>query len=117
MKTSIKQFELFKEECRKWIKFFGLIEYRIEFFHGGIRQARAQTEDYDHMMACDITFAKELDDTTDNEKIKMAAFHEVCEIMLMRLRSLADEYYSFGIVNREVHSIVRRLENCIFKAR
>lgn len=114
-KTTKKQFELFQKEAKKWIDFFGLTEYRIEFFHEDIGIARGRTEDYDHMMACDIKFPTELHESTNDDKIKVAAFHEVCEVMLIRLRSLADDYYSFDIVNREVHSIIRRLENSILK--
>ena len=115
-KTTKKDFELFKRECEKWIEFFGLKEYRIEFFHEDIGQTRGQTDDYDHLMVCDIKFPKELHSETDNGKIKMAAFHEVCEVMLIRVRRMADEYYAFDRVNREIHTIIRKLENSIYKA-
>ena len=32
MKTNKKYFEIFKKECQYWIDFFGLTDYRIEFF-------------------------------------------------------------------------------------
>jgi len=116
MKTTKQHFELFKRECKKWIKLFGLIDYRIEYFNSEeANGSRGETRDYDDLMAVDIIFPKELNDETNIEKIKMAAFHEICEIMLMRLRKMADNYYNFYRVNQEVHIIIRRLENFIFK--
>ena len=114
-KTTKKDFELFKKECQKWIKFFGLSEYRIEYFN--LKEAngtRAQTEDYNDLMAADIIFPKELHDQTDIKKIRKAAFHEVCEILLMKLRIMANEQYNWDLVNKEIHTVIRKLENSIY---
>jgi len=113
MKTTQKDFELFVSECKKWIIFWGISEYRIEFYHEKIDGSRAQTKDYGHTMACDIIFSKELC-STEIDKIKKAAFHEVCEVMLMKIRDMADTDHSFSVVNQEIHSIIRRLENTVF---
>ena len=115
MKTNKKQFNLFVEECKKWIKFFSLAEYRIEFFISDeANGTRGQTEGYGHLMAADIIFPTELHKETDIRKIRKAAFHEVCEVMLLKLRKFGDDYYNFEIINKEVHTVIRRLENSIF---
>ena len=116
MKTNKKYFEIFKKECQYWIDFFGLTDYRIEFFMSEeINGARGQTEDYKDLMALDITFPTELHDETGIEKIKKTAFHEVCEGMLMRVREMANQHYNWELVNKEIHTTIRRLENSIYK--
>jgi hypothetical protein len=116
MKTTKQHFELFKKECEYWIDKFGLTEYRIEFFlNEKANGSRGLSEDYGHLMAIDIYFPTDLHKETDIEKIKTAAFHEVCEVLLMRARGMMSEYYNFEIANKEIHTIIRRLENLIKK--
>lgn len=115
MKTTNKQFEIFVDECKLWIERFGLKEYRIEFFCDEYANgARGMTEDYDNLMAMDIYFPKKLDKSTNNNKIKKAAFHEICEVLLMRLRVMGNKYFNFELVDKEVHTVIRKMENNIF---
>ena len=42
MKTTKKDFEVFKKECEKWVNFFGLIDYEWVYYHEKDVQARAR---------------------------------------------------------------------------
>jgi len=115
MKTTKKHFEIFKKECQKWIDFFGLSEYGIEFFHGEVDECRGSTTDYEHDMRIDLHLSAKLLNPS-REMIAKTAFHEVCEALLMRLRRLGDIYCSHEIVNKEVHAVIHKLENSVFKS-
>ena len=117
-KTTKKDFEIFKKECKKWIDYFGLNIYRVEFFISKEANGnRGMTKDYNQLMAVDIIFPEELHDETGIEKIKSVAFHEVCEVMFMRIRKMAGKYFDWNLVDREIHTIIRMLENSIYTKR
>lgn len=50
----------------------------------------------------------------NNFEIAKVAFHEVCELMLSDLGSLAERSVRKGIVDEETHKIIRKLENVVF---
>jgi hypothetical protein len=49
------------------------------------------------------------------DQIKLVAFHEVIELMLMELRIVANEGIGQREVDRSIHCIIQRLVNSIFK--
>ena len=113
-KTTIKDFELFKKECKKWIKFFGLKEWRVEYILGCDSSDRAQVRFNNEGRTAYIYLTDELD--LNNYQIRESAFHEVCELLL------ADPYHYLVInnvdkelINTMTHTIIRRLENSVFK--
>ena len=40
--TTVKEFELFKTECLKWIDYFGLKDWKIDFLHEDTKDAFAE---------------------------------------------------------------------------
>ena len=117
MKTTKKDFRLFKKECRKWIEFFGLKQYECRYFHdkcdgraefytditGGLFSVTLNTE----FNNCKIT----------KREIKMVASHEIVEgLLFANAISLCFERgYDSNEVDNAFHPIVRTLENTVFK--
>ena len=123
MKTTAKHFALFKAECRKWLDRFGLKGWRVEFFHddhADISNARAWYQVNSIVDRCaSIGLTSEWQpDSITNEKIKVSAFHEACELFLVRLRVLAGaRFIDESEIDEECHAIIRTLENVFFEAR
>ncbi|HDY86925.1 MAG TPA: hypothetical protein ENH82_02280 [bacterium] len=120
-KTTPKQYEIFQVEVKKWIEIFGLKDWQIHFQHKSTISSRAQVR-FDSI-GCIATFTlatswNELDKTFLNDTaIKKAGFHEVCELLLGRLRKMTGQRYGLleGDIDEEIHRIIRILENTIWE--
>jgi len=114
VKTTAKHFDIFKRECRYWIRRFGLLDWNIDYSHdlssGGYKATcTTQLDDRTAMISLSI-------DWLDNEptviNIKLVAFHEVCELLLARFDFIAKaRYLQLEDVDEERHSIIARLQN------
>ena len=113
-KTSKKDFDLFKKECRKWADILGLKDHEFAFFHG-CEDAGNRAEYFvnENAKIANVYFAESINDKTV-KNIKQIAFHEVYEISLFDLRKMAMELYAYDVVDRAVHRIVRTMENVLF---
>lgn len=115
MKTTKKDFELFKKEFWKWFNYFGLKNWVVTFNHSGIDAIAFCTPDIENRAAL-IELSKEVHDLDHTEeRIRRAAFHEVCELLLADMRQMAYATFSYEIVNKTNHEIVRTLENTVFR--
>ena len=116
MKTTKKDFDLFKKECRKWIDIIGLKDWHIWYEHTPTeRHCIAQYDLDDAGRSCVIYFTTGLDgEKLDRHDICSAAFHEIIEIYMRDLRRMAMTSYSYDLVDSETHKIVRMLENVLF---
>jgi len=119
--TTKAHFELFKTECQKWQKFFGLLSWRIMYLH---EEPRSKA-----MASCATSLSQRVATIRLNPKwpreelndkiIKETAFHEICELLLTRL----DHYMTARFViddsdfEEALHEVIRTLENVIFNAR
>ena len=117
MKTTKKDFEIFKTECEKWIEIFGLKGWAIEFYHkDDLKDSRASCS-YDVVsrsasLYLNITWHE---DTVSEANIRKSAFHEVCEVMLCNIRCLAETRFISKIeIDEECHAIIRTLENVLW---
>jgi len=119
--TTAKDFELFKEECKRWVEYFGMLGWQVQFQHGS-------DEDEDNRAMCGVSnpissrlssmvLCKDWgEDEVSPEAVKMCGFHEVMELMLYRLALLALQYGApEDRVIDETHHIIRTLENTIFQ--
>ena len=116
--TTKKQFNLYKQTAKKWIKKFELSSWEIHFVHMNNDMealATCQTDPSDRTAL--LTFTKYIgkNEGLTNERIKQTGFHEVCELLLAPLviacqdaKSREEEIDSIR------HSIIRRLEYVIF---
>ena len=119
MKVTKKDFTLFKKECQKWINYFGLKNWEIRYIHEGNSHEdglAGTTIDLDNKLAV-IELCQEMNDYDyKNHSFNALAFHEVCEVLIGRLRYLAQSRYaSKEEIIEANHEIVRTLENTILK--
>jgi hypothetical protein len=117
--TTEKHFEIFKRECEKWIKRFGLLGHRFYYIHAdgptqylaycicpNAHQDRVFTLGLSKTLNCDYSMIN----------LKRAAFHEVMEAFLYRLNNVARcRYVVPEEIEDEVHNIIRTLENVVFE--
>ena len=120
MRTTKEDFELFKRECRKWIDFYGLKDWYVIFKHEDIQKEHdgataSYTYDREARVIC-ITLNKVLNVMEMKRKVlKVAAFHEITELLLARLVDFASRGPMAEAVDEEIHAIVRRLENSVYE--
>ncbi len=118
MKTTKADFELFCKECYEWVKYFNLEEYEVVFKHSKIDGAYADTwtdaQSHQAVIRLNIAWPEAPTELT----IRQTAFHEVIELLLGRIRCIAENRY---IQQREiddaVHGIIMRLQNTVFRQR
>jgi hypothetical protein len=116
--TTKEEFELFKSECQKWLKYFGLMDWKVDFSHEPLKDDEFAVvksnglEDKYAIIAlntkCDETDRKYLN-------IEKTAFHEVMELFLYPLYYIGTCRYAqpeeFTAAN---HAIIRTLENVVY---
>jgi hypothetical protein len=121
MKTSKEDFELFKTECWKWIRFFGLTNWQISFIHIN-SQTDHQAWIEDDLADKSVMFLLNrnwIDDKSFycKNEIKVLAFHEVCELLLTKLDDYAKD--RFGVIEKDIngarHEIIHSLENSVYE--
>lgn len=117
MKTTKKQFELFKSECLKWIKEFELSGWRFDFYLEELTEAQASvTRDYDGCVVT-VRLDKEIkidDDGDYNQVIIESAKHEMIHAMLGNLSALAvSRYIQRDEIYKAEEELVRKLEKII----
>ena len=117
MRTTQKQFELFKKECRKWIDRFELSGWQIDFYLRDIDSSQAQVQrDY---MSCiaNVNFHTEITkspDETWEELINDTAKHEMIHILLSNLVLLAgSRYVTTDEIEKAEEELVVRLGKII----
>ena len=119
--------KLFKDSIKKYIDYFGLWEWEYHIKESEIPNYRARTSYYDieenpegsgYIVTFFYNVAWLKDKETNKEEIDKVAFHEVLELLFCKLRDWS-ENNNFHItkyqVDEEVHRIIRRLENKIWK--
>lgn len=112
-------FQKFEKYVKNWIEFFGLYNWEIGIHtdDGDDGESLAFTTFVVDNRRADIFLCDDWDgvEKTENELDKLA-FHEVCEILLYKIRHLAGKrYYSWDEVDGEIHSVIRILTAKIFE--
>ena len=91
MKVPKKHFDLFKKECQRWIKKLGINDYRIEFFIDyQDENNRCYIQRNLRGATIDVYFCANSTLSTDLEKCKRTAKHEMIHILLARLKELGE---------------------------
>ena len=118
MKTTKKHFEIFKKECQKWIKAFGMLGWRFYFDHEDLKRNwiaccyfPEELEDRVFTLALN----KKIPDSVTIEDVKRSAFHEVMEAFTHRICCLGvSRYIGPDEISEEKHNIIRTLECVVF---
>ena len=118
-KTTVWHFEMFKKEAKKWIQFFGMLDWEVMFEHadaGPDTNVAWHSADIDaRCLAIGLSTDWKNWPLTIHE-VKKSAFHEVIEARFSRLRDLANRRVVAQCdINEEVHAIVQLLTNVIWK--
>ena len=111
-KRKNEMFKIFKTEAEKWIGFFGLFQYSFEFFNDELIDTYAEVNFEGDMISI---IQSTLFDIPD-DKIRLVAFHEVCEILLNNVGELIRINVGEVVERTEIHKIIRILENTVFNA-
>ena len=109
----------FVAEVKYWVNKFGLTEWELRF------ELQEDNENEAFLIhdveTGDATFvlSNQWELKNFSEKaIRLAAFHEVQELILVPLREMAeDRNFNDKDYTKETHRIIRRFENSIFKSR
>ena len=115
MKVTRKHFKIFKRECWKWIRRFGLVDFEWIFRVGKTEDADAQYSWDEQHRIVRVTLSKDLSRKPTKKNLRHIAFHEVFEILLGKLSIMAGDRYSYGRVDEERHRIVKVMENVFFE--
>ena len=91
MKLTQKQFELFKSESQKWIDYFELNNWRVDFTFERLEGRRAEMKSNLGGYCVRISLSNEWNekDEPTNEKIIDSAKHEVIHLLLARFSETA----------------------------
>ncbi len=114
--TTKKDFEIFKEECEKWLDYFGLKDWNCYYYHEKLDKDDAQTIGSINDKQAVIKLNTEWSEKDDGYELKKTAFHEVIEVLLIKLRCMAEGTYPANeyTIDEECHSIIYRLTHTIF---
>lgn len=119
MKTTQKQFELFKKECRKRSDRFELNCWRLDFYLKDISKTKRQALVEIDYASCvvDMNFHIEIIKNrgeTWNELIKDLAKHEMLHVLTGNLTELAESrYVTPDELDKAQEELVVKLENII----
>ncbi|KKN41197.1 hypothetical protein LCGC14_0725880 [marine sediment metagenome] len=116
MKTNKKDHQLFKKECKKWHDILNLKNWEIYFVHGDTdNDCRAQLLVDQKSRLATVYLAEEWEsDVVTELLIKKTAFHEMCELFLYDVTIMLSCFFASGVVEEEIHKIIRTLENTLF---
>ena len=114
-KTTKKDFEVFKAECRKWVGYFGLLDWEICFTHETEMECRAACyPDYQGRIAI-ITLNTNWTMAPEDNEFELIAFHEACELLIAPLSLVAlERHVTKDEITSATHGIIRTLENTVF---
>lgn len=117
-KTTPEDFKIFQEEVAYWQKRLGLLDWHIYTRHKLMRENQGYC--YAHLQgrAATIylsTVLHNYDEPPGAEGIRQIAFHEVCEVLLVRMMICAQaRYVTRDEIEEAKHEIIRTLENVLF---
>jgi hypothetical protein len=125
IKTRETNINLFKKYVNKYINFFGMFDWEINFAICHEKNADASCAYYRLDEAGEgcgqtVTFRYSLDwidSNVEEDEIERTAFHEVLELLLSKLRdfsSYKDVHISDREVDNEIHRVIRIFENKVF---
>jgi hypothetical protein len=118
MKTTKKQFELFKKEARKWIQKLGVVEYDVHFEHEDLEDNCAECGTNEQARLCYLYLGTEWQKIKPTSReIKTTACHEVLELLFSRVRALAvDKNGTPEQVDGEIHRLIQTLLNNLYES-
>ena len=118
MRTTKKQFDLYKKSANRWLLKFGLISWKVFFEHinNDMDAIATCTADPPGRVAL-FSFTRTIgvNEGLTNKRIEQVGFHEACELLLAPLIiACQDTETREDEIDSIRHGIIRRLEHVIF---
>lgn len=105
-RTTEKDFESFRMLCRKWQGILSLASWDLILEWGKIKYGSAETYTDHSQHTATIRLRKGLVDFP----VEVLAFHEMAEVMLSRIREMAEKGNNEDDVDAEIHKIINTLQ-------
>jgi hypothetical protein len=117
-KTSKEDFELYKQECIRWLDIFGMKSWYIDFSHELLFDGHEACANVDlNARSANLTLSEEWGSVVNDETVKLAAFHEVCEVFLAPLVGCAYDRFNLSMesIAENTHVIIQTLMNTMYR--
>ncbi len=117
--TTEEHFQLFQNECLKWLGQFGLKDWTVCFSHEELKdETLAQcASDYSNCIATLLMQKNWKGEEITEYTIRRIAFHEVMELLVSDLAKLASSrFIQEDELSKTRHMLIKRLENGVFTA-
>ncbi len=105
-KTTERDFEDFKRYCRKWQDIFSLAAWDLLIEWRKVNDGSANTYTDHSQHTATICLHKGRIDFG----VEALAFHEVCEVMLSRIREMAEKGNNENEVDAEIHKVINTFQ-------
>ncbi|MEL7638196.1 MAG: hypothetical protein AAGU21_01010 [Solidesulfovibrio sp.] len=114
--TTAEHFAMFEEEVALWIERFGLKSWQlfIEHVDCGDLGTRARVHWSLGQRQAKIKLNKVCNSAASETNVRVAAFHEVCELFFSDLTSELWLTRSDAFVDALTHGLIRTLENVVW---
>ena len=110
-----EHFNIFEKECIKWQTLLGLNGWNVEtYFEKDEDNCRATCEAQMADRFAAIVLSKTWDIKPTKKLLDMVAFHEMSELLLTKIDSMLRIHFNDAVINQELHTIIRTLENLLF---
>jgi hypothetical protein len=116
-KTTEKDFQVFKKECEYWIKYFGMYEYCVTFFHvkrEGLAATQVNNDRSEHMAQMILSTHWGFDEVS-HKMLCRSAFHEALELLTWELGDSVSKIHGAWFERDQIHKLIMRLQNTIFE--
>lgn len=110
-----KEFAMFKEECERWRKIFGLMDWKLHYYFEELDDAIAGIKhDFEGKIASVFLnpFQERIHRRDARASVKRSARHEMLHLLLAELNYLnGRRIVSENIWDAAEHGVIRRLES------
>lgn len=107
-------YDSFCKEALYWIKKYGMLQYEWFFEHKEIEERAMAVHNVDAKIAY-LVLSTQWDVEPTPKRIRHAAFHEVWEVFLGYIATLAiSRDFNENLLECEIHSVIRTMENTHF---
>jgi len=117
VKTTNADYNLFKNECQKWIDKLGLQEWEVYYMHEDIGNNEAETNSFYKQKLVYIKLNTEICDElgmTKNQYIKETVTEEILHLLLENLWHYAKSRdFNPTVYRAEEHAIIHRLQKVL----
>jgi len=115
MEMTKKQINYFNSRINYWKNKLGVTDYRIDKNVNNFDDnALAKTSVNIEMGVARITLTKSLSYKCSDNELDLAAFHEICEVIIGEMNCYMRSMFKAELANEVGHRIIRRLENTVY---